>query len=164
MSDTKETARFLTRYQQWRKGEIESFYPDSHSGPEPKEVTDAIDAAIVALNASTPPADAALSQEPANAARIIEWARSKDRKPANVAFTAGAERQAAYWIEWAESEWETPSDAALADAVALLHKVAKSDVMADRIRVKFVVIAIDRDVIDDINALLAASTAGEGKV
>lgn len=40
--------------------------------------------------------------EIADAARVIEWARSNPRRPANSAFTAGAERQAAYWIEWAE--------------------------------------------------------------
>lgn len=37
----------------------------------------------------------------ADASRVIEWARSNPRKPASVAFTAGPERQAAYWIEWA---------------------------------------------------------------
>lgn len=40
--------------------------------------------------------------EIADAARVIEWARSNPRRPANSAFTAGAGRQAAYWIEWAE--------------------------------------------------------------
>ena len=54
------------------------------------------------------------------------------------------------------------ADAALADAVALLHKVAKSDVMSDRSGVMFVHLAIDRDVIDDINALLAASQSATG--
>ena len=34
--------------------------------------------------------------------RVVEWAKSKNRKPANLAFTAGPERQAAYWIELAE--------------------------------------------------------------
>lgn len=32
-------------------------------------------------------------------ARVLEWMHSDDRKPANLAFTAGPERQAAYWIE-----------------------------------------------------------------
>lgn len=54
------------------------------------------------------------------------------------------------------------ADAALADAVALLHKVAKSDVMSDRSGVMFVHLAIDRDVIDDINALLASSQSATG--
>lgn len=45
------------------------------------------------------------SEEPANYSRVVAWARSKPRKPANLAFTAGAERQAAYWIEWAEAEY-----------------------------------------------------------
>lgn len=39
--------------------------------------------------------------EIANAARVIAWAQDPDRKPATTAFTAGPERQAAYWIEWA---------------------------------------------------------------
>lgn len=39
----------------------------------------------------------------ADAARVIEWARSTPRKQPSQAFTAGAERQAAYWIEWAWS-------------------------------------------------------------
>ena len=39
----------------------------------------------------------------ADAARVLDWARSNPRKPASTAFTAGAERQAAYWIEWAEA-------------------------------------------------------------
>jgi hypothetical protein len=42
--------------------------------------------------------------EIADAARVIAWARDPDRKPAATAFTAGAERQAAYWIEWAQHE------------------------------------------------------------
>lgn len=48
----------------------------------------------------------------ADAARVLDWARSTPRKPANAAFTAGAERQAAYWIEWAEAaERERNADA-----------------------------------------------------
>ena len=43
------------------------------------------------------------------------------------------------------------------DALDLLRKVAQSDVMSDRSGVMFVHLAIDRDVIDDINAMLAAS-------
>lgn len=41
--------------------------------------------------------------EVADANRVVEWASSQPRKPAQLAFTAGPERQAAYWIEWAES-------------------------------------------------------------
>lgn len=40
----------------------------------------------------------------ADAARVIAWAREAQRKPAHAAFTAGPERQAAYWIEWALSQ------------------------------------------------------------
>lgn len=39
----------------------------------------------------------------ADAARVIAWANDPQRQRANTAFTAGPERQAAYWIEWAES-------------------------------------------------------------
>lgn len=31
--------------------------------------------------------------------RLIEWLSSKNRRPANTAFTEGPERQAAYWME-----------------------------------------------------------------
>lgn len=39
-----------------------------------------------------------------NTDRVIEWYFSKPRKSANVAFTEGNERTAAYWIEWAEAK------------------------------------------------------------
>lgn len=39
-----------------------------------------------------------------DAPRITDWAMSSPRKPANVAFTAGPERQIAYWIEWAQEQ------------------------------------------------------------
>ena len=41
--------------------------------------------------------------EQADAARVVAWAREAPRRPAHTAFTAGPERQAAYWIEWAEA-------------------------------------------------------------
>lgn len=44
------------------------------------------------------------SLEIADAGRVIAWARDPKRKPSSMAFTSGAERQAAYWIEWAEGE------------------------------------------------------------
>ena len=47
------------------------------------------------------------------------------------------------------------------EALDLLRKVATSDVMSDRSGVMFVHLAIDRDVIDDINAMLAASKEGK---
>lgn len=47
--------------------------------------------------------ECAAAQEPADAARVIAWANQSPRRPATSAFTAGAERQAAYWIEWAEA-------------------------------------------------------------
>lgn len=47
----------------------------------------------------------------ADAARVVEWATSTPRKAAALTFTAGPERQAAYWIEWAEAKererWES---------------------------------------------------------
>jgi hypothetical protein len=39
----------------------------------------------------------------ADAAMVVEWAMTPNRKPAQLAFTAGPERQAAYWIEWVEA-------------------------------------------------------------
>lgn len=54
MSNAIETAMFLRRYQSWRKGEIDVFYPDSHAGPNPVEISAAIDRAIVALEAQPP--------------------------------------------------------------------------------------------------------------
>lgn len=41
-------------------------------------------------------------QTTADAGRVLEWMRTPDRKPANLAFTDGPERQAAYWIEIAQ--------------------------------------------------------------
>lgn len=35
----------------------------------------------------------------ANAERLVEWIRSDKRRPANVSFTAGPERQVAYAVE-----------------------------------------------------------------
>ena len=47
---------------------------------------------------------APMPSEIADAARVVAWARDPNRKPANTAFTAGPERQAAYWIEWTEQQ------------------------------------------------------------
>lgn len=41
-------------------------------------------------------------QTTADAGRVLEWMRTQNRKPANLAFTDGPERQAAYWIEIAQ--------------------------------------------------------------
>ncbi len=49
------------------------------------------------------------TDEIADAARVIAWARDPERKPANSAFTDGPERQAAYWIEWAQSQAPAPA-------------------------------------------------------
>lgn len=65
---------------------------------EKKAIT-TIQAAIAALSVPV-----SVEEAVADSARVIEWAREKNRRPANSAFTAGPERQAAYWIEWAESE------------------------------------------------------------
>jgi len=54
--------------------------------------------------ASAPAVPPSLIADPA---RVIEWARSNPRKPAQTAFTDGPERQAAYWIEWAQTEAES---------------------------------------------------------
>lgn len=69
----------------------------------------------------------------ADAARVIAWAREQPRRPASTAFTAGHERQAAYWIEWAEhAERERHADAlrcalealdyCIEDSAELLHE------------------------------------------
>ena len=44
-----------------------------------------------------------MESEIADASRVMAWAREQPRRPAHLAFTAGPERQAAYWIEWAEA-------------------------------------------------------------
>jgi len=54
----------------------------------------------------------------ADAAQVIAWARSNPRPPANSAFTAGPERQAAYWIEWAQA-----SEPAHAAPIGLMEAV-----------------------------------------
>lgn len=43
-----------------------------------------------------------MSTEIADASRVLEWMRDPNRKPAQLAFTHGPERQAAYWIEIAQ--------------------------------------------------------------
>lgn len=45
-----------------------------------------------------------MSTEIADASRVLEWMRAPNRKPAQLAFTHGPERQAAYWIEIAQAE------------------------------------------------------------
>lgn len=40
----------------------------------------------------------------ADASRVLAWMRDPNRKPAQLAFTEGPERQADYWIEIAQSE------------------------------------------------------------
>ena len=45
------------------------------------------------------------NSEVADFDRVVAWARSHPRKPAVLAFTAGPERQAAYWIEWTERQY-----------------------------------------------------------
>lgn len=42
-----------------------------------------------------------LPRDIADASRVLSWARDPARKSPGLAFTAGPERQAAYWIEWA---------------------------------------------------------------
>lgn len=43
-----------------------------------------------------------LAQAGFDVQRVMEWSESSPRKPANIAFTSGGERQAAYLIENAE--------------------------------------------------------------
>ncbi len=63
----------------------------------------------------------ALPVDVADAGRVIAWANEKPRKPANLSFTAGPERQAAYWIEWAQAA-EREACAAICDGIARQYK------------------------------------------
>ena len=51
-----------------------------------------------------------MSTEIVDARRVLEWMRDPNRKPAQLAFTHGPERQAAYWIEIAQSEPEVAAN------------------------------------------------------
>jgi hypothetical protein len=51
-----------------------------------------------------------MSTEIADASRVLEWMRDPNRKPAQLAFTHGPERQAAYWIEIAQAETVSRGD------------------------------------------------------
>lgn len=62
---------------------------------------------LSALPALEPP-----PQERPDGTRILEWLDESPRRPPHVAFTAGAERQIAYWIEVAESRKAEPPPAA----------------------------------------------------
>lgn len=74
---------------------------DPEAAEDCREIADRINRARPAPPTSV--AAAGLDGEIADAARVIAWVNSAPRKPAVQAFTAGAERQAAYWIEWAEN-------------------------------------------------------------
>jgi hypothetical protein len=70
----------------------------------------------------------AVQEETANPARVLEWMRTPNRKPAQTAFTAGPERQAAYWIEIAqgESRPQAVRAAALKEAITAIE-IANAD-------------------------------------
>lgn len=57
---------------------------------------------VLALDARL--AELAALADVADAGRVLAWAQETPRRPANAAFTAGPERQAAYWIEWSEAK------------------------------------------------------------
>lgn len=59
--------------------------------------------------------------EVADTDRVLSWFNSTPRKSPELAFTAGPERQAAYWIAWTENR--TKAD--LAEAVAALKPFAE---------------------------------------
>lgn len=67
----------------------------------------------------------------ADAERVIAWARDPNRKPASLAFTAGPERQAAYWIEWAEAAALRAALGKAEEALGNLTSYAKT-VLPDR--------------------------------
>jgi hypothetical protein len=60
-------------------------------------------------------------------ARVIEWMNSSPRKPANLAFTDGPERQAAYLIEMAESRVRTEVSERLEEIQKDLEEIVISD-------------------------------------
>lgn len=66
-----------------------------------------------------------LDYDIADAECVIAWARDPNRKPASLAFTAGPERQAAYWIEWAEARRGEARIAALTEALAKAEEALK---------------------------------------
>ncbi len=70
-----------------------------------------INAACAALRAALaePAGEPAHATDIADAARVIAWANESPRRSPSAAFTAGAERQAAYWIEWAERRKAQPA-------------------------------------------------------
>ena len=113
---------------------------------------------LAALNATTtPPADAALADSIDSLGFVI----SGDNPPVKewVSECGGGCMPA---TKEEKMMWDVLQSALRAravpdDALDLLRKVAQSDVMSDRSGVMFVHLAIDRDVIDDINAMLAAS-------
>lgn len=75
---------------------------------------------------------AALAAEQApDTYRIVEWATSTPRKAAALAFTAGPERQAAYWIEWAEARererWESALGAVMPADLKDWHQNSPSE-------------------------------------
>jgi len=88
---------YLRRYNAWRTGEDDRTMVEA--GISPGDLTRAINLAISEIERFR-------SFEIADAARVIEWASTPNRLPANTAFTAGPERQAAYWIEWVEGRRE----------------------------------------------------------
>lgn len=67
-----------------------------------------------------------LDHDIADAERVIAWARDPNRKPASLAFTAGPERQAAYWIEWAEARRGEARIAALTSALGKAEEALES--------------------------------------
>ncbi len=78
-----------------------------------KDLGDRIEALEAELAALRAQEQACAAQQPApadeiaDAARVLEWMRTPNRKPAQMAFTHGPERQAAYWIEIAQANAET---------------------------------------------------------
>lgn len=106
-----EEAMRLDRYGRAQPGSVLLLEPMEDGYWTPWHIAQEEIKRLAAENAALRAASAPAPQPSliADAARVIEWARSKPRKPAQSAFTDGPERQAAYWIEWAEGTAPLPS-------------------------------------------------------
>lgn len=96
------------------------------------------DAEIAMLKNALMEAEAAPAAQPqCDTARVLEWMRTPNRKAAQLAFTEGPERQAAYWIEIAQGEPAAQPDDAIIRAwqagyyhAGYAHDQAYADKMA----------------------------------
>ena len=113
----KETAALLRKFNQWRKGEIDQWEAGSHTGPHPREISEAIDAACQMLE-----------QEPA--AQPVAVPDSEERE----AIAACLEDDAAILRDvdgWEEIPANMDKAAALIRALATRPSAHAQDVVRD---------------------------------